>query len=150
MRGAEIEAYARQRGLKLRFVVTCDVKDYPALVRWAQQRPNGGWVVPWHDQFNRNRKALVDQLNASGLPAIYPRQAFVKEGGLMALSALEDVGPDRPALLSLLQVLGGRDPAGLPVQSPRGFTVTVNGRTAERLSPRPSLFVLRRADQVLR
>lgn len=150
VRGTEIEAYARQRGLKLRFVVTCDVKDYPALARWAAQRPHSGWVVPWHDQFNRNRKALVDQLNASGRPAIYPRQAFVQEGGLMALSALEDVGQDRPALLSLLQVLGGRDPAGLPVQSPRGFTVTVNGRTAEHLSPRPSLFVLRRADQVLR
>ena len=150
VRGAEIQAYAQARGLKLRFVVTCDVKDYPALVRWAEQRPHSGWVVPWHDQFNRNRRALVDQLNASGLPAIYPRQAFVQEGGLMSLSALEDTGSDRPALLSLLQVLGGRDPAGLPVQSPRGFTVTVNGRTAERLAPRPSLFVLRRADQVLR
>jgi ABC-type uncharacterized transport system substrate-binding protein len=67
----------------------------------------------------------------------------------MAIESLRDPGDERRAIDMLIQVLDGRSPATLPVQMPRGFRLTVNAVAAADMQLRPSLGLLRRADDVI-
>ena len=150
VRGAELTAHAQLLGLRLRFVVSCSTTDFADLGRVAAGRADAGWVVPWQSLFDENRAPLVARINATDLPAIYPHHGYTRIGGLMSLAPLLDDGPDRVSVLTLLKVLGGANPATLPVQSPRGFSFVINARAAGQLPTRPSLLVLRRADEIVR
>jgi ABC-type uncharacterized transport system substrate-binding protein len=105
--------------------------------------------VPWQSLFDGNLQALADGITATRSPAVFARHQFSRAGGLMSLEPILDREPYRASVLALLQVLGGQAPATLPVQSPRGFSIVVNAATAQRTGARPSLFVLRRADEIL-
>jgi putative ABC transport system substrate-binding protein len=148
--GPELQAQAASVGVRLRFVVVCSLGDLPALARWGQGQPAAGWMVPWQALFDRNRSAVIAALGGSRLPAVYPHPGYARLGGLMSLSPTMDDGPDRASWLALMQVLDGANPATLPVQSPRGFQLVVNASAAAQLPERPSTFVLRRADLILR
>ena len=67
----------------------------------------------------------------------------------MALEPILDANDDRAAIDMLLRVLGGRSAATLPVQTPRGFRLTVNASAAAAQGLKPSLSVLRRADFII-
>ena len=150
VRGAELVEFASTRGLDLRFAVVCGTQDFGALAALGGSRFDRAWVVPWHTLFDKHRAELLRPLNASGLPAVYPHHGYTRAGGLMSLGMLLDDGADRASFLTLLRVLNGVNPATEPVQTPRGFSVVVNARTAAQLPVRPSLLVLRRADEILR
>jgi putative ABC transport system substrate-binding protein len=144
----ELEAFARQLQLRLRFVVACGPADLQRVVSGAA-RPAAAWLVPWQGLFESQRQTVVDAIADTRMPAIYPNHRWTKAGGLMSLAVISDTGADRPSVLALLQVLRGRAPATLPVQVPRGFSLTINARTAETFDIRPSLNVLRIADEIL-
>ena len=119
------------------------------MARWGRSRPDAAWQIPWQDRFDRNRQRLVDALNSSGLPSIFPHHGYTKVGGLMSFAAIADTDLDRPSVQSLVQVLLGQAPATLPVQMPRGFSFTINARAAQQSGLRPSLHALRVADTIL-
>ena len=147
---AELAERARGLGLRLRFVVVCEAGDFAPLAAWGARLPQTGWLVPWQTLFDRNRPALTAALGDSGQPAVYPHHGYTRAGGLMSISPVLDEGAERASRLALLQVLGGADPATLPVQMPRGFTTLFNARQAERMKLKPSLMVLHLADEILR
>jgi putative tryptophan/tyrosine transport system substrate-binding protein len=149
VRAAALHAYARTLGVELDFLVLCKPSDFPAIAKWSSARGDAGWLVPWQSLFDSNLQTLADRITATRAPAIFARHQFSRAGGLMSLEPILDREPYRASVLALLQVLGGQEPATLPVQSPRGFSIVVNAATARRTGARPSLFVLRRADEIL-
>lgn len=144
-----ISRHAQAIGMRATFVVMCELDDLRALSRWGAGRPAAAWQVPWQDRFDRNRQRLVDELNASGLPSIFPHHGFARVGGLLSLAALADTGLDQPSVQSLVQVILGAQVHTLPVQMPRGFSFTINARTAMQTGLRPTLHALRVADTIL-
>ncbi len=144
-----VSRHAAAIGLQATFVVMCELDDLHRLSKWGSSRPAAAWQVPWQDRFDRNRQRLVTELNASGLPAIYPHHGYTRVGGLMSFAAIADTDLDQPSVQSLVQVILGQAPATLPVQMPRGFTFTINARTAEASALRPSVSALRVADTIL-
>jgi len=146
---SELAAAALLLGIQLRFVIACELADIERQVQQRANLPQAGWIVPWQDLFADNRQVLINAISTTGQPAIYPEDRYTRLGGLMSLGALNDRTRDRPQFLALKQVLAGRDPATLPVQSPRGFSLVVNARTAEALGTRPSAHVMRIADEVI-
>jgi putative ABC transport system substrate-binding protein len=144
-----LAAHARALGLQATFVVMCELSDLGSLAQWAKGRTSAAWQVPWQDRFDGNRQLLVNELNGSGLPAIFPHHGFTRVGGLMSLAAIADTDLDRPSVQSLVQVVLGASPATLPVQMPRGFSFTINARAAEQSGLKPTLHALRVADTIL-
>jgi len=145
----ELLAAGAALGLRLNFILVCRSADLQTVAHEFRSRADIGWVVPWHGLFAENRAAVVDALRSAGGPAIYPDRRYADMGGLMSLGMLRDTTPDRPQFLAVKQVLAGRDPATVPVQSPRGFSLVVNARTADALSTKPSAHVMRIADEVI-
>ena len=82
------------------------------------------------------------------LPALSVYRPFATEGGLLSY------GPDtadifRRSASYVDRILKGADPAGLPVQQPTKFDLTVNLRTAKALGLTVPPALLARADEVI-
>jgi len=143
-----LQAQGRALGLKVSFMVLCELKDFAALQQ-ATRRPGVAVMVPWQTLFDSHQQALVDVLTRARVPAIFPRHQYVQAGGLLSLEPVTEAIPDRSSLLALTQVLNGHSPSQLPVHTPRGFSLHVNAGAAHRTGQHPSLLVLRRADVVM-
>jgi putative ABC transport system substrate-binding protein len=94
------------------------------------------------------RRAVMDRMTASRLPAIYQWPEYAAEGGLIGY------GPTQ-ALISRLvaeqvdRVLRGARPAELPVVRPTTFVLAINLKTATALGLTVPPSLLARADEVI-
>jgi len=89
------------------------------------------------------RKPTVDFANASRLPAVYPFQAYVEEGGLMSYGP-SDTDLFRRAAGYVDKILNGARPGELPVEQPTKFELYVNLNAARTLGITiPELFLTR-------
>ena len=94
------------------------------------------------------RRAIIDRMAASRLPAIYEWPEYAAEGALMGY------GPTQ-ALISRMQaemidqVLKGVSPAELPVLRPTKFELAINLKTANALGLTIPSSLLARADKVI-
>lgn len=145
---AELLAYARRRSVTLHFTVLCNAGDFARLP--VDLGPQVGFLIPWHSLFVLHADALVRRLSLAAGPAIYGRRLFAEKGGLMALEPVEDQWDSRVAIDLFHRVLAGEAPAGIPIQTPRGFRLTLNAPAAHRQGLRPGRLVLRRADEILK
>ena len=143
-----IEAHAQRLHLTARYLVICKSDDFSQLHAQVTGARTG-ILVPWHSLFVDNANALIEALRRVRRPAVGPNRAFAEAGGLIAVEPILDRGADRPAVLALMQVIDGRDPAELPVQGPRGFEVTYNVETGTALGLRPERPLLWRADHII-
>ena len=94
------------------------------------------------------RRAIIDRMAASRLPAIYEWPEYAAEGALMGY------GPTQ-ALISRLEaelidrVLKGVPPAELPVLRPTKFELAINLKTAKALGLTVPPSLLARADELI-
>ena len=94
------------------------------------------------------RKLTVELANANRLPAVYPFQGYVEDGGLMSYGP-SDTDLFRRAAGYVDRILKGANPGELPVEQPTKFDLCVNVNAARTLGIRiPELF-LARADKVI-
>jgi len=145
----DLQDVASQRGISYSFVLLCSSSDFVLLENVVRQRKHQGIIVPHQGLFVDARQELVTLLNAFKVPAIYPRRYFMDAGAAVVLTPA--IGAESPrAAQVLVQILNGRDPATIPVQTPVGFKLIVNLEASLRTvgSP-PSLLALRRADEIL-
>ena len=67
------------------------------------------------------------------LPAMYPRKAYVDEGGLMAYEE-DPNGLDTGApLMYVDKILKGTEPADIPVEQAKKFEFVINLKTAKQI-----------------
>jgi putative tryptophan/tyrosine transport system substrate-binding protein len=94
------------------------------------------------------RRAIMDQLAATRLPAIYQWPEYAAEGGLAGY------GPTQASISRLVaeqvdRVLKGTRPAELPVVQPTHFALAINLKTAKTLGLTVPQSLLARADEVI-
>ena len=94
------------------------------------------------------RKPTVDLANRYRLPAVYPFQGYVEDGGLVSYGP-SDADLFRRAAGYVDRILKGTKPGELPVEQPVKFDMYVNVNAAKALGITvPELF-LARADRVI-
>jgi putative tryptophan/tyrosine transport system substrate-binding protein len=94
------------------------------------------------------RRLIIALADEGRLPAIYPYNVFVHDGGLMAYALdLSDMG--RRAAAQIDQILKGTKPAEIPVYQPTKFELVINLKTAKTLGLTIPPSLLAQADEVI-
>jgi putative ABC transport system substrate-binding protein len=96
-----------------------------------------------------HRQQIINFAARHKLPAIYPGDVFVNNGGLMSYGPnYEDM--HRRAVTYVDKILKGAKPADLPVERPMKFEFVVNMKTAKQIGLAIPQWTLMKADRVIR
>jgi putative ABC transport system substrate-binding protein len=145
----ETEVVARSLGLKLKFQVVKEPDDLNRAFE-AITKVRTGALIAVADPFaTAQRKRIVEFAAKSRLPAIYYRQEFVEDGGLMSY-ATDPNDLARRAAVFVDKILKGTKPADLPVEQPTKFQLVINLKAAKQIGLTIPPNVLARADRVIR
>lgn len=93
-------------------------------------------------------KNLVSRVSQSKLPAIYPLDDFVDQGGLMAYAVNMD-SQMRRAATYVAKILRGAKPADLPIEQPTKFDLVINMRAVKSLGIKLPQSILLQATRVV-
>jgi putative tryptophan/tyrosine transport system substrate-binding protein len=112
------------------------------------ERGAGAVVVGSFPWFFERRAQILGLAARHKIPATYPSQSFVYEGGLMSYSAGRDVFRQL-GFHYVGQILKGVKASDLPVQQPTKFELMINLKTAKALGLEVPPALLARADEVI-
>jgi putative ABC transport system substrate-binding protein len=94
------------------------------------------------------RQLIVELVEKSRLPAIYPWRDYVEAGGLMAYGGdLGELG--RRMADDVHQILNGAKPGDIPIYQASKFEFIINLKTAKELGLTISPALLATADEVI-
>jgi putative ABC transport system substrate-binding protein len=113
----------------------------------AQDRPDAVMVHP-RAELTAYHQLIVELINNSRLPAIYPYRDYVEAGGLMAYGGdLGEVG--RHAADEVHEILNGANPGDIPIYQPTKYELVINLSTAKALGLTLPPTLLATADEVI-
>ena len=145
----EVELAAAGYGVKLQYLDVLSSKDIAIAFRAASKGRADAILMLAGPVLVSERKPIADLAVRSRLPAIYDRQAFVDDGGLMSYGTnIADL--DRRAATYVDKILKGAKPADLPVEQPTKFEFVINLKTAKQIGLTIPPNVLARADRVIK
>jgi putative ABC transport system substrate-binding protein len=144
---AVIQAMAPVRGVEPVPIDPFDIPEMERRIAAFASSPNGAVIATVGGIANR-RAAIIAAVNKNRLPAIYPYRYYAADGGLASY------GPDtidqyRRAAGYIDRILKGENPAGLPVQGPTKYELTVNLKTAQMLGLTLPQSIVARANEVI-
>ena len=96
-----------------------------------------------------NQKRIIELAAKYALPAIYYREDFVEQGGLMSYGA-DELEPFKRVAAMIDKILKGMKPADIPVEQSSKFELVINLKTAKQLGLTIPPNVLAKADRVIR
>jgi putative ABC transport system substrate-binding protein len=144
----ELHAAARTLGLELQTVLAPD----PAALDAALQGL-AGWqadtlLLDGSALFLLNGARILDAVAKARLPAMYPYEEYVLDGGLMFYGSNQ---PDlfRRAATHVDKILKGASPAELPLEQPTKFDFVVNLKNAEAIGLAIPPSVLAQATKII-
>jgi putative ABC transport system substrate-binding protein len=140
---------ARQLGLQLHSMEVSSADKYEERFKEAINARSGALAVTRDRLSNAYQKRIIELAAKHRLPAIYFREDFAENGGLMAYGA-DDVEPYRRAAAMIDKILKGTKPADIPVEQPTKFEFIVNLKTATQLRLTIPPNVLVRANRVIK
>lgn len=82
------------------------------------------------------------------MPSVYPLREYVEAGGLISYGPVIRYNFERAAVL-VDKILGGTNPAELPIERPTKFELVVNQRAAKVIGLTVPEVLLARADEVI-
>jgi putative tryptophan/tyrosine transport system substrate-binding protein len=143
-----IQSVAPSLGMQLSPINLQDTSEIEHGISGFAQQPNSGLIVVGAAQAFVHREQIVALAARYELPAVYPDQTFIINGGLISY------GPDRleayqRAASYVDRILKGEKPADLPVQAPTRYELAVNLKTAKALGLNVPPGILSRADKVI-
>jgi putative ABC transport system substrate-binding protein len=145
----EMEAAARVLGVKLQVLSARDPNTIDnAFVAMTKERAQALVVIP-DALYVRHRERIVKQAAKNRLPAIYPGNEFVENGGLISYSA-NTADQYRRSAIYVDKILKGTKPSDLPVEQPMKFEFVINLKTAKQIGLTIPPNLLARADRVIR
>ena len=145
----ESQLAARELGLKLYSMEVSRAEQFEAAFKKAVQGRNAALAVISSSFINSYQKRIADLATKNRLPAIYTREDFVENGGLMSYGR-DDTELLRRVAVFVDKILKGAKPADLPVEQPTKFEFVINLKTAKALNLTIPQSVLYRADKVIR
>src|SRR5262245_13828724 len=146
----ELRPAALALKLKLEEIETQpDAKGLETAFQTAKQKQVGAIMTSVGSRFLVERRRIVELAGKYRLPAIYPQNEFVDEGGLMSYGADFDDLYRRVAVY-VDKILKGAKPADLPVQQATKFEFVINLKAAEQIGLTIPPEVLARANKVMK
>ena len=144
-----VENAARTMGIQTLALEVQRPEDFAAALAKAKAWGARGLIELFSPLLTRNRKLLLEQLNANRLPTICDSRIYVVDGCLMAYGADLDASFRRMAYY-VDRILKGAKPADLPVEQSREFEFVVNQRTAQLLGLKLPSSLMLEATEVIR
>ena len=145
--GREIDPTARALKLQVQWFDLAKVEDFDGQFKAITKWRAGGLVIGGGPLMIRNRKRVIEFAAKSKLPAIYGREEFVQDGGLVNYSA-SVLDLTRRSATYVDKILKGTKPADLPVEQPMKFELIINLKAAKQISLTIPPNVLARADKI--
>ena len=150
IRLSDLRAAATVLKVKLEEIETeADAKGLESAVRTAKQKQVNAIMIGGGRLFFAQRKRIVELAVQHRLPAIYPQEEFVDDGGLMSYGA-DAADLYRRAAYCVDKILKGAKPAELPVQQATKFEFVVNLKAAKQIGLTIPPNVLERANKVIK
>jgi len=144
----DIAKAADRLGLQVTRIEINTANDIAAAIRRGAAQGCQGYVIVDGFLFISQRKALVEALNRSKVPAVYARSEYVEAGGLMSYG-VPTVDNYRRAASYVDKILKGANPGDLAIEQPSKFELIVNMRTAKAAGIAVPTSLLVRADKVI-
>ena len=143
-----IQSVAPSLGVQLSPINLQDAGEIEHGMSAFAQQPNSGLIVVGAASAFVHREQIVALAARYGLPAVYPDQTFIIDGGLISY------GPDRfeayrRGASYVDRILKGEKPADLPVQAPTKYELAINLKTAKALGLNVPPSILSRVDKVV-
>jgi putative ABC transport system substrate-binding protein len=145
----EIDPTARALKLQVQWFDLAKIEDFDGQFRAITKWRAGGLVVGGGPLMARHRKRVIEFAAKNKLPAIYGREEFVEDGGLVNYSA-SVLDLTRRSATYVDKILKGTKPADLPVEQPMKFELVINLKAAKQIGLTIPPNVLARADRVIR
>ena len=117
------------------------------LTEITRARPDAIILGPM-GEFIAHRQLIVDIVEKSRLPAIYPWREYVEAGGLMAYAA-DFAELFRRLADDVHEILNGAKPGDIPIYQPTKFELVINLKAAKALGLNIPPAVLVGADEVI-
>jgi putative ABC transport system substrate-binding protein len=113
----------------------------------AQEQP-GAIIVSDITDLLVHGRSIVESVEKSRVPTMYPYRVYVEWGGLMAYASdLTEIG--RRVADDVHQILNGAKPRDIPIYQPTKFEFVINLKTANALALTIPSAILARADEVI-
>jgi putative ABC transport system substrate-binding protein len=143
-----IQSVAPSLGLEITPLNVRDANEIERVIGTFARTENSGLIVTGSALAVVHRKLIISLAAKYKLPATYPADYYVKEGGLVSY------GPDlvdqyRQAASYIDRILKGEKPADLPVQAPTKYETVINLKTAKSLGLEVPPTLLARANEVI-
>jgi putative ABC transport system substrate-binding protein len=146
----ELRAAAVALKLKLEEINTePNAKDLESAFQTAKQKQVGAIMPFIGNRFFAERKRIVELAGKYRLPANYPQNEYVDEGGLMSYG-VDYTDQFRRAAVYVDKILKGAKPADLPVQQATKFEFVINLKAAKQIGLTIPPDVLARANKVIK
>jgi putative ABC transport system substrate-binding protein len=147
----ESQHAARQLGLQLHSMEISSTDNYESAFKEAIKAGSTAISITRHrrSQTPVNQKRIIELAAKYRLPAIYYREDFVEQGGLMSYGA-DEVEPFKRVAAMVDKILKGVKPADIPVEQSSKFEFVVNLKTAKQLGLTVPPEVLARANRVMK
>ena len=147
----ESQLAARQLGLQLHSMEIGNTDKYESAFKEAIKAGSTALAVTRHrlSQSNVDQKRIIELAAKSRLPAIYYREDFVEQGGLMAYGA-DEVEPFKRVAVMVDKILKGAKPADIPVERSTKFELVINLKTAKQIGLTIPPEVLARANRLIK
>jgi putative ABC transport system substrate-binding protein len=145
----ETELAARALKVNFQYLDVLNSKDLEAAFSAARKGRADAILVLQTPILFSGRAQLADLAAKNRLPAIYPRNEYVEQGGLMFYGAsINDLY--RRAATYVDKILKGAKPADLPVEQPKKFELVINLKAAKQIGLTIPPTVLARSERVIK
>lgn len=145
----ETELAAATFGIQFQYLDVLNTHGIEPAFRAARKGRADALLVLASPVFVLQRKQIAGLAVKGRIPAIYDRQEFVDDAGLVSYGTNF---PDlyRRAAIYVDKILKGAKPADLPVEQPTKFELIINLKTAKQIGLTIPPSVLARADKVIK
>jgi len=144
----EIDSVARSLRLQLQIVNVNTADEIANAFAEIGRGKADAITLLTQGMFVRNRRRIVELAAKYRLPAMYPRNDFVRVGGLVSYGPDRREG-ERRAAYFVDRILKGAKPSDLPVEQPMKLELVINLKTANAFGLTIPSKVLMWADKVI-
>jgi putative ABC transport system substrate-binding protein len=145
----ESQLAARALGLQIHSMEVASTDKFERAFSEAIKARSNALAVTLSALFTRHQKLILSLASKHRLPAIYTREEFADNGGLMSYGADEDEPFKRIAVM-IDKILKGAKPADIPVEQPTKFEFIINLKTAKQIGLTIPPEVLARANRLIK
>jgi putative tryptophan/tyrosine transport system substrate-binding protein len=147
----ESERAARQLGLKIHSMEMGSTDKYESAFKEAIKAGCNALAVTRHrlSQSKVFQERIIELGAKYRLPAIYYREDFVEQGGLMSYGA-DEVEPFKRVAVMVDKILKGTKPADIPVERSTKFEFVINLKTAKQIGLTIPPEMLARANKIIK